>query len=221
MSEFSLTKILRTWALVCALLGASFAVSGPRVEALGLMKDAAVLRINGQQKFMRVGETGPGGVRLLRSDSERAVVEYAGQEISLNLSRQVSARFAEPQLKSLVIARDAQGQYRVHGSINQQPVEFLVDTGATTIGLNANQARRLGIDYQVIGEPGTVTTAGGPVPGYAVQLDVVKIGEIAVRNVRGVVIEGNYPTMALLGMTFLTQVEWQESDGRMEVRARY
>lgn len=221
MFKFRLIKFLRASLVASLILGSACVSAAPRVEALGLMKGAAVLRIDGQQTFLRVGEPGPGGVRLLSADSERAVLEYAGQKVTLNLSRQVTARFAEPELRSLVIARDQQGQYRVQGSINQQPVEFLVDTGATTVGLNASQARRLGIDYRVIGEPGTVTTAGGTVTGYSVQLDRIKIGEISVRNVRGVIIEGDYPKIALLGMTFLSQVDWQESDGRMEVRSKY
>lgn len=207
--------------MMTLILGSGYAFAGPRVEALGLMKDAAVLRIDGQQKFLRVGEVGPAGVRLLRANSERAVLEHGGQKVTLNLSRQVSARFAEPTLRSLVISRDQQGHYRVQGSINQQPVEFLIDTGATTVGLNAGQARRLGIDYRVIGEPGTVSTASGTATGYSLQLERIKIGEITVRNVRCVVIEGDFPQIALLGMTFLSQVDWQESDGRLVVRSKY
>lgn len=206
------------WAVMMAV---PLVHAAPRVEALGLMRDAAVLRINGQQHFLRVGGQSPEGVRLIRADSERAEVEFSGQRVTLNLSRQVSATFSEPELRSLVVARDPQGQYRVQGSINQQPVEFLVDTGATAIGMNAAQARRLGIDYQVIGEPGMVTTASGAVQGYSVRLDRVKVGEIAVPNVRATVIEGDYPRLVLLGMTFLSQVDWQESNGRLELRSKY
>lgn len=210
-------RLFAAWLLLFPL-----AVSaGPRVQAVGLMKDAAVLRIDGQQKFLRVGQVGPGGVKLVRSDSRSAVVEFQGERRTLTLSREVSTQFAEPSLSSLQISRDAEGQYRVQGSVNGQPIEFLVDTGATAIALNAAQARRLGLDYRVIGEPGIATTASGQVRAYSVNLERVKIGEIVVRNVRGVVLEGNYPEFALLGMTFLSQVRFEERGGVMEIHSRF
>ena len=46
----------------------------------------------------------------------------------------------------------ANGMYRVGGSINGFPVDFLVDTGATLIAMNRNEARRLGINFRVDGQ---------------------------------------------------------------------
>ncbi len=209
-------------AAATLLVMLSFAVvAGPRVQAVGLMKDAAVLRIDGEQKFLRVGQTGPGGVKLVRSDSRSAVIEYQGERRTLTLSREVSTQFEVPERTAVQIARDEEGQYRVRGSINGQPVEFLVDTGATAIAMNAAQARRLGFDYRVVGDPGIATTASGQVSAYSVNLERVKVGEIVVRNVRGVILEGSYPEFTLLGMTFLSQVSFEERGGVMEIRSRF
>ncbi|WP_410966326.1 TIGR02281 family clan AA aspartic protease, partial [Salmonella sp. SAL4449] len=86
----------------------------------------------------------------------------------------------------------------------------LVDTGATSIAMNENEARRLGIDYRVDGKPMVASTASGTSRGWRVTLDRVKIGGIELLGVEAAVIEGGYPTEALLGMSFLNRVRWRE-----------
>ena len=81
-------------------------------------------------------------------------------------------------------------------------MQFLVDTGATSIAMNENEARRLGIDYRVDGKPMVASTASGTSRGWRVTLDRVKIGGIELLGVEAAVIEGGYPTEALLGMSF-------------------
>jgi len=51
------------------------------------------------------------------------------------------------------------GMYLVNGTINGFTVRFLVDTGATAIAMNRNDARRLGIDFRVRDKPSQVSTA--------------------------------------------------------------
>ena len=93
--------------------------------------------------------------------------------------------------------------FKTTGSINGYTVNFLVDTGASSIALNSNMAKRLGLQYKLKGDPTIVTTASGSVSAYSINLDRVKVGEIMLRNVAAVVIDGSEPSTPLLGMSYL------------------
>lgn len=108
--------------------------------------------------------------------------------------------------------------YTTVGSINGLPVSFLVDTGATTIAMNVVDARRLAVNYRFKGVEARVSTASGLAKAYRVSLDKVTVGEISLRNVKAVVIDGLFPKQVLLGMSFLGQLEIQRSAGMMQLK---
>ena len=122
--------------------------------------------------------------------------------------------YTAPSTRAQVsIAKGAGGHYWVAGSVNGQSVQFMVDTGATSIAMNDSQARALNIDYRVVGQPMVVSTASGTERAWRIRLDSVKIGALTVLGVEGVVLEGGSPTQALLGMSFLSRVSWREEQG--------
>ncbi|WP_445937226.1 retropepsin-like aspartic protease family protein, partial [Pseudomonas sp.] len=92
---------------------------------------------------------------------------------------------------------------------------------ASSIALNDGHARRLGIDYRVIGAPLQVSTASGTTRGWRVTLDRVKIGELEVLGVEAVVLEGGSPTEALLGMSFLSRVGWKVEQDVLVLESKY
>ena len=194
--------------------------AAPRVQVVGLFPGAAVLNVDGQRKLVRVGQVGPGGVEVLRADAKGAVLRVDGIERSYGLSRELSAGFAEPDRRQLSIAQGQGGHYWVAGSINGQPVQFLVDTGATSVAINEIQARRLGIDYRVDGRQIVVGTASGTAKAWRVNLNSVKVGAIDVLGVEAVVVEGGSPTDALLGMSFLSRVSWREDQGVLKLESK-
>jgi aspartyl protease family protein len=100
-------------------------------------------------------------------------------------------------------------------------VDFLVDTGASAIAMNAAQARRLGIDYLVEGNSTFVTTASDVIRAYKVSLEVVRVGAIERRNVEALVMEGAQPDEVLLGMSFMGQLEISNQGNRLILRRRY
>ena len=131
-----------------------------------------------------------------------------------NLTREYNqGGSAGPQAEQLSITRGIGNHFWVAGSLNSYPVQFLVDTGATSVAMNEGQARRLGIDYRVVGRPMVASTAGGNIRGWRIKLDRVKVGSIEVLGVEGVVLEGDAPTEVLLGMSFLSRVRWREENG--------
>lgn len=211
-----LRHCLAVLALLCS--SPSWAVS--QVQVVGLFPGAAVINVDGQRKLVRVGATGPGGVQVVSVDKQGAVLRVEGVDRAYPLSREYSAGFAEPQKKRLSIAKGIGGHYWVAGSVNGQTVQFLVDTGATSVALNDAHARRLGIDYRVTGRPLQVSTASGVTRGWRVTLDRVKVGDLEVLGVDAVVLEGGAPSDALLGMSFLGRVGWREEQGMLVLESK-
>lgn len=212
---------LKVLLLSLSLLLGSGAMAATQVRVVGLFPGAAVLNVEGQRKLVKVGQVGPGGVVVVSADSRGAVLRVDGVERSYNLSREYSNGFAEAQKRQLSVAKGIGGHYWVAGSVNGQSIQFLVDTGATSVALNDEHARRLGIDYRVIGTPLQVSTASGTVRGWRVTLDRVKIGELEVLGVEAVVLEGSSPREALLGMSFLSRVGWKVEQDVLVLESKY
>ena len=214
---------MRLSALTCLSLCSIAAVAAPQVQVVGLFPGAAVLNIDGQRKLVKVGQTGPEGVQVVSADSHKAVLRVGGVEQTYELSREYnSGGYAAPSARTeMSIARGTNGHYWVAGTINNQNAQFLVDTGATSIAMNEGEARRLGIDYRASGTPMMASTASGTVKSWRVMLNSVKLGGIELLGVEAAVVEGDYPTEILLGMSFLNRVGWREEQGMMYIQAKH
>ncbi len=106
--------------------------------------------------------------------------------------------------KEVVLLRNAHGHYVTNGTINQQAVVFLLDTGATEIAIPESIANKLGLQK---GRVITVKTANGNTLAYRTRLDSVAIGEIVLYNLSATIL-GNFPgNEVLLGMNFLKNLE--------------
>jgi aspartyl protease family protein len=111
--------------------------------------------------------------------------------------------------------------FKTVGSINGLPVGFLVDTGATAVAMNADEARRLGIDFRVEGESTWVATASAVSRAFSVTLARVKVGDIELHNVGAIVLDGPQPRDVLLGMTFLQRLEMHNQGDHLTLRKKY
>ncbi len=217
----TLSRFIATGLVLSQVGLASPVIAGPDVRVVGLFKERAVVQIDGKQHVLAVGQTSPEGVKLLSADSESAVLVVDGKEIRGTLDGRVSARKKSPSAQEVQIRRNHMSMYSTVGSINGLPVSFLVDTGATQIAMNDAQARRLGIDYRVVGEPTAITTASRVERAWAVMLDSVKVGDITLRDVGGIVLEGPQPEQVLLGMSFLGRLEIRNDGQLMTLRRKY
>ncbi|KPK55320.1 MAG: hypothetical protein AMJ59_24115 [Gammaproteobacteria bacterium SG8_31] len=185
------------------------------VEVLALFGERAMLRIDGEKHLLRKGQSTPGGIRLLDVSTEGASIEIDGDDRYYPLGVRVRAHHRAPDTEEVQIWRDPSGMFRTVGSINGLPVKFLVDTGASSVAMNSAQARRLGIDFRVIGEPAAVMTASRLERVYRVRLDTVKVGAITLRNVEAVVLDGAQPDSPLLGMSFLGRLQMANEGRRL------
>lgn len=219
---------LPRWLLVSFLLlgsaGAAAAVNS--LTLLALFGDKAMLHIDGQRRLMQTGETSPEGLTLVSADTNEAVVEIDGRREVLRLGMTTAfpgpagesvPAWAGPE--SVSMWADDDGFFYVSGQINGYPVRFLVDTGATTIALSSDLARRIGIDYTK-GRRGIANTAAGVTEMFGIELDSVDVGGINLRNVLGGVISGGFPINPLLGMSFLGHLDMVREGNRMELKRR-
>lgn len=198
----------------------TFLWAGPEVTVKGLFAGRAVLEINGESHLLKAGERSPEGVLLISSNSREAVVEIDGRRQTLTLSQQIAGSFSEAHSEIVRIPRSPDSHYRVGGAINSTPVTMMVDTGATSVVMNLSQARRFGVDYRN-GQRGRASTAGGIVDSYQVILPKVRVGNILLYNVAGVVVMGDFPEQVLLGNSFLSRVSMQEEAGVLVLREKF
>jgi len=208
------------FALLLSMLAAT-AAAVTKVTVVGLFKDTAIVVIDGTRQLLRSGDTSPEGVTLVSADSKEAVLEIDGEQKRYGLGGQIGGTYKKPDQVSVRIWPTPNRMYAVLGSINGYPVDFIVDTGATLVSLSGQQARRLGIDYRVVGTPSQSSTASGIAKIYLVNLDRVKVGDIELRNVGGAVHDGDFPPATLLGMSFLSRLNMRQDGQVLELQTKY
>lgn len=199
------------FVLPLVLFATAIRANAPTIQVEALFPNAAVLKIDGQRKMLKQGQTFA-GVTLVSAQADSAVVEYGGQRQTVQLSRYIGSSFAEVEEQTVTLTRDFRDQYQTNISINGRTVLALVDTGASSVAMSGSQARALGIEYYG-GQIGRVSTASGTAKAYSVVLRSVNVGGIEINNVRASIIEGDYPRIVLLGMTYLRHVKMEERDG--------
>jgi aspartyl protease family protein len=117
--------------------------------------------------------------------------------------------------RSVVLNRGRGGHFWTEARVDGRRMDFVVDTGASTISLRESDAARLGLhpserDYTV-----KVNTANGVSRAAPVELRTVEIGDVVVRNVAALVHPDNALGVNLLGMSFLSRVRWTHEHGKL------
>jgi aspartyl protease family protein len=207
--------------LALSLLGAAHgAAAASKLSLQALFKDKAIIVIDGARRVLKTGDISPEGVKLVETDTraETATVAIDGRTQVLNLGAVLSASTGGRSQVTLYAGQG--GHFFADGFVNDVPVKFLVDTGATSIAMSSQHATRFGIDYKRNGKQSVAATASGLVRTYNVTLGKVQIGEITLHNVDAGVIEGNYPREPLLGMSFLGQLDMKREGEKLELKQR-
>ena len=187
------------------------------IHVQALMPGMVVLLIDDERVTLKNDSSSFQGVKLLSSDTHSAILEIDGKKKTVYMGGAVSTQFSQREIISEQVIADDYGMFRAHGSINGQSIKFLIDTGASSVAMSARQARKLGIQYRLEGTPIKTNTASGVANGWALNLDSVSLGPLVEKNVRGTVIDGDYPYQVLLGMTFLNRMKVDKEGNKMIV----
>jgi len=110
-----------------------------------------------------------------------------------------------------VLERQSSGHFYTDALVNGQAVHFIVDTGASTVALTEEDARRVGIpfspsEFEYVGQG-----AGGPVRGKIIYLDQIDVDGKVVTHVRGAILQGG--DMSLLGQSYLSRISGVQMNG--------
>ncbi len=211
-------KQISSYLLLFFLMAMSSVNSAYAVETIavqGLFSNKAVLMIDGDMHVLVVGQTSPEGVKVISVTKQGAVLEVDGEQKQYDLGSAVSTAFTKRKSQKETIFINSGGMYMTYGNINGHSARFLVDTGASAIAMNVAQAKQLGILYDKVGTPASVSTASGFEKAYRVRLKSVSVGSITETNVEALVIDGNHPGPILLGMTFLGRLSVEHSGNAM------
>lgn len=163
--------------------------------------ETAVKRLLSGYNYMMVhaktetGEKHLSRVVVLSQTSERSLIETS---VVTTPRPSISAPL-EPA--EVVLNRKNSGHYTASGFINGKAVEFLVDTGASTMAISGDLANHIGLGY---GRAKQIDTANGRTTGFETTLYDVKLGDLALRNVRAIILPGmDLGRRVLLGMNVL------------------
>jgi aspartyl protease family protein len=115
-------------------------------------------------------------------------------------------------MDELVLRRNHVGHYLAPGTINGEPVVFLLDTGATQVSVPAHLAEGLGLQ---VGSRGRALTANGAVDIWHTRIDELGLGPFVMADVRGHINPGMTSDQILLGMSVLRHLEFTQREGHL------
>ena len=200
------------------------------VALAGLMGGKALLVVEGgAPKLLAVGDSHQ-GVKLVAVQDEKVTIAVAGASYSLRMGdapagvrngtgRGVGSGGVVPTTQTIVLPAGSGGHFYSKALINGKPVQVLVDTGATAVGLGADEAQRLGLDYKS-GTAVRMMTANGPAPGWRIKLSSLRVGDVELYDVDAVVTSSNMP-MVLLGNSFLSRFQMTRTNDQMVLVKRF
>lgn len=190
------------------------------VSLAGVLGSKALLVVDGSApRGVAAGETHQ-GVKVLSVGRDEAVIEIKGTRSTVRLGEApVSVGARAGGGRKIVLMSDSRGHFVNQGLINGRVMQFMVDTGATTVAIGKPDADRMGLEYQT-GQPVRMNTANGVAQGWRIRLNSVRIGEVEVFNVDAIVTPQAMPYV-LLGNSFLGSFQMTRNNDQMVLEKRH
>ncbi len=170
--------------------------------AIARMKAGAVVKEERNQRFKFIA---------LAALIITGLVVFAGLDFVYKTPDSKTAATGETTVS---IPQGRGGHYLAAGKINDQPVKFLVDTGATDVAIPMSVAKKLGLP---LGMSFRTKTANGFGVGYETGLKTIALGDIELTGVKASVSEGLTGEEILLGMSFLRKTKVETDNGVMKI----
>jgi aspartyl protease family protein len=121
--------------------------------------------------------------------------------------------------RSAEVARASSGDFAISAQINGARVHMVVDTGATSVVLTAEDAKAAGLPLALLNYTVNIETANGRARAAPVTLDRIAMGELEERSVEALVVQPGQLRTSLLGMSFLNRLQsWQVNGDRLMLK---
>ncbi len=143
--------------------------------------------------------------------------DFAGRVIAeLNPNEPVVGQGGE-----VIINQRLGGQFVIPARVNNVPGSFLFDTGASTVVIRAQDAKKMGLQTSALDYDIEVTTANGSAMAAETRLDELAVGPIVLHNVRALIARPGALSENLLGMSFLERLQsYSVERGRLVLKAK-
>ena len=145
---------------------------------------------------------------LYQDQAKEVVLRIAG-----GLAPGRPVMIADENGPAVSIRKSMNGHFEAAGQVNGQAVDFLIDTGATSIALSHDDAMRIGFSDEDLSYSLVISTANGKGRAAPVRLDSVVIGSIGRTGLRALVAEPGQLDQSLLGMNFISSLSAFEMRG--------
>ena len=212
----------RSLVLLLALAGWHGVSPAQSVVLSGVMGTKALLVVDGgEPKLVAPGESYR-GVKVVSAQGDNAVMDIGGKRLAMRVGESpvsVGTQALPGAGTRIVLPASSGGHFVTQGLINSRPVQLMVDTGATVIGIGTAEADRIGLNYKK-GRPVQVSTANGMTLGWRVQLASVRLNDVEVRDVEAIVTPTEMPYI-LLGNSYLTRFQMTRTNEQMVLEKRY
>ncbi len=208
--------------LLAFVLSSLFLVPGAAaaqaVALSGILRSKALLVVDGSApRGVAAGESHQ-GVTVVSVGRDDAVLEFDGARRTVRLGEAPVSVGARGGSQRIVLAGDSRGHFVSQGQINGRAMQFMVDTGATTVAIGQPDAERMGLNYKK-GQPVRMSTANGVTQGWRLRLDTVRIGDVQVYGIDAVVTPQPMPYV-LLGNSFLSGFQMTRHNDQMVLEKR-
>lgn len=207
-------------------LASLFAAAGALAQSValqGMLGSKALLIVDGTAPRTVAPGDSHKGVKVISTFGDQAVVEIAGKRHTLRVGDAPASVGAGGGSAlnggRIVLTAGSGGHFTTQGAINGQAVQFLVDTGATSVALGLPEAQRIGLNYKA-GQMGRSSTANGIVNVWRVKLRSVRIGDVEIHDVDASVLPAEMPHV-LLGNSFLNRFQMKRDNDQMVLERRY
>ena len=121
----------------------------------------------------------------------------------------------------IIVNRRLTGEFVVPAKVNNTAASFLFDTGASSVVVRAEDARRMGLNVTGLDYEVSVSTANGASMAAPVLLGDFAVGPILIHNVRALVARPGALSENLLGMSFLERLKsYSVERGKLVLKAK-
>ena len=211
-----------------AIMVAAWALSASQswaqsVTLSGMLGGKALLIVDGTSpKAVGAGQTHQ-GVKVVSTQGDQAVLEFGGKQYPMRVGdapASVGATSGGPSSGTrITMAAGTGGHFISQGQINGRAVQLVVDTGATSVSIGADDAQRIGLNYKA-GQEVRLSTANGTAQGWRIKLNSMRVGDVDVYDVDAVVTAGSMPYV-LLGNSFLTRFQMTRNNDQLVLVKRF
>jgi len=135
---------------------------------------------------------------------------FSGWDARKNNPNQQLVSHARGSATEIELQANRRGHYLANGTINNQNVTFILDTGATTVSVSEALAQKAGLSRE---QSGLARTAAGTINVWSTTIKELRLGDITFNNVSGTINPAMDPNMVLLGMSVLGQLDFSQQSG--------